>query len=310
MADSTGFIPVQRRSNRISPSRIVPVLQPVPTTLITQPSLDPNQLIETVRAAIITTAPNHSIPRTERTEFHIDSALYDVCAILFLHSPNLAIMSSTIQLPKMTSISGYPKDDTAFKEFFHIDNNRHSNGGQTFFVYFSIQSTATEGITNITATNPTAQLLKENYVCFQNLHHHCSRNHFHADTSITQLNHLKTAWYTALSPQMADSDDKGNTNDIINDITHNKLVPYFSTISHTTHYITYIQPNNNRVLIDTKQYRYDYTIYDITLGQAKFSSWILQQARHIWGERNNKIHQPNGTTPLQEQETRAQITKL
>jgi hypothetical protein len=260
MADRDGFIPVQRRSNSIKPPKIVPLLPPVPTTLITQTSPDPNRFIENVRAEIVTPSPNRSIPRAERTTFNIASALQDVCNILFIHTPNLAIKSSQIPLTNMTSVSDFPKDDTQVKEFFHIDSKPRPDGGHTFFVYFSIESAVTEGIDNITDTNPIAQFLKENMVYIQPhdfntfstiiLGSLFKKSHYHADSGITQVN-LTTALYNALSQQMGDMDDQENPTDP-NAEEHDQLVPYFSIITRTIRHTTYTQPNDNRVLLDTK----------------------------------------------------------
>jgi hypothetical protein len=261
MADRDGFIPVQRRSNRIKPPKVIPILPPVPTTLITQTSPDPNRFIENVRGEIISWPPDRSIPRSERTEFHIASALYDVCEILFLHTPNLAIKSSKTSNTNMTSIASFPPDDRQVKEFFHIDHKQRADGATTFFVYFSIDSTVTEGISNITDNHPIAQFLKNNHVYFQSYDFNSfstiilgslfKKSHFHADTEITQVN-LTTALYTALSQQMGDSDDKENPNAIQTDDDDDKLVPYFEIISRTLRHSTYTQPNDRKVMLDTK----------------------------------------------------------
>jgi hypothetical protein len=261
MADRDGFIPVQRRSNRIQPPKIVPLLPPVSTTLITQSSVDPNRFIENVRAEVMALPPDRSIPRAERTEFHIGSALYDVCEILLVNTPNLVILSSKIPLTNITSISGFPDDDKTLKEFFHIDNKFRPNGGQSFFVYFSIESATTEGISNITDNHPIAQFLKENHVYFQPhdfntfqtiiLGSLFKKSYFHADKDITQVN-LTTALYTALSQQMGDCDDKENPTDNMNDDTQETLVPYFIVIERKIHHITHTQPNDVRVRLDTK----------------------------------------------------------
>jgi hypothetical protein len=261
MAEPDGFIPVQRRSNRIQPPKLVPLIPPVSTTLITQSSPDPNRFIENVRAEVMAMPPDRSIPRAERTEFHIGSALYDICEILLLHTPNLAIMSSKIPLTNMTSISAFPNGDKELKEFFHIDNKRRANGGQSFFVYFSIECATTEGISNITDDHSIAHFLKENHVYFQPhdfntfqtiiLGSLFKKSHFHADRDITQVN-LTTALYTALSQQMGDCDDKENPDAIITDDPHDKLVPYFIVIERTIHHTTHTQPNDVRVRLDTK----------------------------------------------------------
>jgi hypothetical protein len=50
----------------------------------------------------------------------------------------------------MSTINGFPLNESSFKDFFHIDPNLRYTGDGTVCIYFSIKSTMTEGIANIT----------------------------------------------------------------------------------------------------------------------------------------------------------------
>jgi hypothetical protein len=262
MADNNGFIPVHRRSNRIKPPKKIPVVPAVPTNLIAPSTTDPNRFSENVRAELILSAPDRSIPREHRTAFNPITAMYNICNTLFAHTPLLILKSCKTVNKTMSSITRFPHDETSFKDFFHVDPNLRPNGDGTVFIYFSIESSMTEGIANITNDPMIKDYLKSvrtyiksyDFDTFMTLTIGSlfKKSFTHSNLSILLVN-LTTALYQALSIQQCDENLPDTTDDLMSETNHSEqLVPYFELATRRIAHTIYTQPDDARLVLDTK----------------------------------------------------------